>query len=315
MRRLVSCRGRARGLSTLPPSPLAAYRASIQLPQLRTGLTRELEPSRAVDRSAANAFRSRVRSGEWGGPTVGCAPGFVQANFVALPAEFAHDFLAFCLRNPRACPLLDVTSPGDPCPRTVAPGADLRSDLPRYRVWRDGRVAEEVTSLDASLWDERRTMVGFLLGCSFSWEHELHAAGLTPRQMEEGVNVPMFETTISNAPVGPFAGRLVVSMRPYLPRHLEAVAALTGRYPGAHGAPIHWGDPAALGLSREQVCEGPPDWGERVTVRPGEEPVFWACGVTPQAALAEARLPFAITHAPGHMLVCDVTDRELSSEP
>ena len=312
VRRLSAAPGggqRRRLLSSMPPSPITAYRASLELPQLRTGLTRELTAS-DVDRTPAHAFRSRVRSGEWGGPTVGCAPGFVQANFVALPAAYASDFLTFCLRNPRACPLLDVTSPGDPIPRTVAPNADLRSDIPRYRVWRDGLVAEEVPHLDSTLWDDRT--VGFLLGCSFSWEHELHAANLTPRQMEEGRNVPMYKTNVSNAPVGPFAGQLVVSMRPYLPKDLEAVAQLTGRYPGAHGAPIHWGDPAELGLSREQVCEGEPDWGEQVTVRQGEEPVFWACGVTPQAALAEARIPFAITHAPGHMLVCDVTDRELS---
>jgi Uncharacterized conserved protein len=277
----------ATAFARLPPSPLAAYRASMESAKLHTAFTHAFTPSAGVDRSAAAAFRARCRDGGFEGQTSGMAPGFVQANFVALPLEHAFHFLSFCLRNPRACPLLDVTAPGDPHPRTVAPGADLRTDLPRYRVWRDGRVVDEVSALSPALWGE--TTVGFLLGCSFSWEHRLHAAGLTPRQIAEKRNVPMYRTALPNAPVGPFAGSLVVSMRPYAPEHVAQVAELTGRFPGAHGAPVHWGDPSALGLDPERVRGGAPDWGERVSVHAGEEPVFWACGVTPQEALAAPR--------------------------
>jgi len=244
--------------------------------------------------------------GEFTGQTSGSVPKFVQANLVALPQQHAFDFLRFCLANPRACPLLDVTAPGDPVPRTVAADADLRTDVPKYCVWRDGRVVEERTDVSSSeLWPD--DMVGFLLGCSFSWEHLLHEHYLTPRQVEEQRNVPMYRTNVPNASVGPFGGELVVSMRPYLPSQLPTVASLTGRYPGAHGAPIHWGDAREIG-----VClESPPDFGERVTIREGEVPAFWACGVTPQEALRAAKLPLAITHAPGHMFVTDLTDSEI----
>ena len=295
---------------SVPASPLVDYVASTESAKLCTAYTHAFSLSAGEDRSPAREFRSLCRSGEFDGQTSGFAPGFVQANFVALPLEHAFDFLAFCLRNPKACPLLDVTMPGDPCPHTVAPGADLRTDIPRYRVWRDGVVADEVTDLTSDeLWGPRT--VGFLLGCSFSWEQMLVDDGLTPRQIEEGRNVPMYRTRLRNAPVGPFGGDLVVSMRPYPPEQIERVAKLTSRYPGAHGGPIHWGAPDALGLSAAQVYDGDPDWGERVSVRDGELPVFWACGVTPQAALIEARLPLAVTHAPGHMLVTDLLDREL----
>ena len=230
---------------------------------------------------------------------------------MALPVEHAFDFLAFCLRNPRACPLLDVTAPGDPRPLTVAPSADLRTDMPKYRVWRHGELADELATLDghAELWND--STVGFLLGCSFSWETLLQSEGLTPRQVEMGRNVPMYRTGLRNARVGPFGGELVVSMRPYAPRDVARVASLTARFPGAHGGPIHWGSPSALGLSEAQVLAGEPDFGEAVEVREGEAPVFWACGVTPQAALMEAALPLAVTHAPGHMFVTDLLDGEL----
>ena len=228
----------------------------------------------------------------------------MQANLVALPQAYAFDFLRFCLANPRACPVLDVTAPGDPVPRTIAADADLRTDVPKYCVWRDGEMVEERSDV-TELWSD--DMVGFLLGCSFSWEHLLHEAYLTPRQIEERCNVPMYRTNLPNAAVGPFGGNLVVSMRPYLPEQLSTVAALTGRYPGAHGAPIHWGDPSEIGVR----VDSSPDWGDQVTIREGEVPVFWACGVTPQEALRQAKLPLAITHAPGHMFVSDLTDAEI----
>jgi len=286
-------------------SPLAAYRRAG--PTLCTGYTHLFAPGDGKDRAAAAAaLRAECRSGAFSGQTSGCAPGFIQANFVALPFEHAFDFLQFVLRNPRACPLLDVTTPSDPTPRLAAPNADLRTDLPLYRVYRDGKLKEEVQDISA-LWE--RGMVGFLLGCSFSWEKALADEGLTPRNVEEGRNVPMYSTSVRNARVGPFEGPLVVSMRPYPPSAIARVAEITGRYPGAHGAPLHWGDPSALGLSEEDLRT--PTWGEPVAMRSGEVPVFWACGVTPQAALLEAALPFAITHAPGHMFVTDLLDHEL----
>ena len=291
-----------RALTELP-SPLAAFKRGGA--SLRTGLTHLY--NHAHDETAAAsavAFRARCRSGEFASQTSGQAPGFVQANFVALPQEYAFDFLRFCLRNPRACPLLDVTDAGDSTPRTVAPSADLRTDIPKYCVWRRGAVAESPSDV-SSLWTD--DMVGFLLGCSFSWEDELAKAGLPPRHVEEGRNVPMYLTDVPNAAVGPFGGRLVVSMRPYRPDQIARVAEITSRYPGAHGGPVHWGDHGELGL----VDLSAPDFGDAVTIKPGEVPVFWACGVTPQAALAEAALPLAVTHAPGHMLVTDVREAAL----
>ncbi|KAL1526264.1 hypothetical protein AB1Y20_014983 [Prymnesium parvum] len=301
-----SCKAFARHATRLcaPPSPLAAYRAHEA--SLRTGFTHLYARRERLDRSPAAAFRSQCRDGGHTSQTSGCVPGFVQANFVALPRAHAFDFLKFCLHNPRACPLLDVTAPGSPSPTIVAPGADLRTDIPKYCIWRDGEVAGEASDV-VDLWDD--SMVGFLLGCSFSWESILQREGLPPRQVEQGVNVPMFQTSLRNASVGPFAGNLVVSMRPYLPSQLGRVEAITSAYPGAHGGPVHWGDPTELGLTFSQLTR--PCWGDPVEIRPGEVPVFWACGVTPQTALREARLPLAITHAPGHMFICDLQDSEL----
>ena len=288
-----------------PSSPLQTYVSELAgNPSLRTAFTHRFSRIEGIDRSEAHRVRLSCRSGEFGGQTSGIAFGFVQANLVALPREHAFDFLRFCLLNPRACPLLEVTAPGDPSPRTVADGADLRTDLPKYLLWRDGVVAEERTDV-TDLWSD--DMVGFLLGCSFTWEKALDEAALTPRQIEEACNVPMYRSSLYNVPVGPFGGQLVVSMRPYLPYQLSRVAALTEQYPGAHGGPIHWGDPSAIGVS----VEGMPDWGDKVTIRDGELPCFWACGVTPQEALRLAKLPLAITHAPGHMFISDMMDDEL----
>lgn len=252
---------------------------------------------RAAGWTAAET-RRRVREGAWRGPTVGLAAAHAQANLVALPRAHAYDFLLFCQRNPRPCPLLEVLDPGLVEPG-CAPGADLRTDLPRYRVWRDGRLAGEPTDVRA-LW--RDDLVAFLIGCSLSFEGPLVEAGLDVRHMAEGRNVPMYRTSRPTRPAGPFRGPLVVTMRPFPPAEVARVVEITGRVPRVHGAPIHVGEPAALGIADL----GQPDYGDAVTVRPGEVPVFWACGVTPQAALLEARLPFAITHAPGHMLVTNL---------
>lgn len=248
--------------------------------------------------------RRLARAGEWTGPTPGCAPGFVQANLVILPRALAFDFLLFCQRNPRPCPLLDVTEPGDPEPRQVAPGADLRTDVPRYRVFRDGALVAEPNDV-RELWQD--DSVGFLLGCSFTFENALLQAGLPVRHIEMNRNVPMYRTNVACRPAGVFRGPLVVSMRPMQPAEAIRAVQICTRFPRAHGAPIHLGDPAALGITDLNR----PDFGDPVEVRPGEIPVFWACGVTPQAAVMTARPPFCVTHSPGHMFVTDLRDVEL----
>jgi len=243
-----------------------------------------------------------VRSGAFTGPTAGQAPGFVQANLVILPARDADDFARFCELNPRPCPLLERTSPGNPEPRLAASGADLRTDVPRYRIFRHG-VAESREPTDiVYLW--RDDLVVFLLGCSFTFERALQQGGLPVRHVELGRNVPMYRTNIACQPAGRFAGPLVVSMRPYRPDQIEAVQAITAQYPRMHGAPVHLGDPAAIGIADLARV----DFGEPVPVSEDEVPVFWACGVTPQLALAQARPELAITHAPGHMFITDWPD-------
>jgi uncharacterized protein YcsI (UPF0317 family) len=251
--------------------------------------------------------RRQARSGEWTAPTPGLALGFVQANLVVVPRDLAFDFLLFCQRNPRPCPLLDVTEPGSAEPHLVAPDADVRDDLPRYRVWRNGELVEEPTSL-RPWW--RDDLVGFLLGCSFTFENALLQAGVPVRHVEAGCNVPMYRTSLACRPAGVFRGPLVVSMRPLTPAQAIRAVQVCSRFPRAHGAPVHIGDPSAIGirdLSR-------PDYGDPVEVHPGEVPVFWACGVTPQAVVMEVRPPLLFTHKPGHMFVTDLRDTDLEGE-
>ena len=264
----------------------------------------------AIDRSEAARFRLRCRSGQHRQPTTGCAPGFVQANLVVLPKALAFDFLLFCQRNPKPCPLLDVTDPGSPEPTTIAPGADLRTDVPLYRIYRNGELAEEVTDI-REVWQD--DFVAFLLGCSFTFEWALLEAGLGVRHLQEQTesgqtkNVPMYRTNIACRSAGFFAGPLVVSMRPYSPAESIRAIEVTSRFPQVHGAPVHMGDPAAIGIADVHR----PDWGDDVTIHPGEQPVFWACGVTPQAAVMQSRPPLVITHAPGHMFVSDLLMSEI----
>ena len=248
-------------------------------------------------------IRLAIRRGLHPGNTSALAPGYVQANLVILPGVHASDFQLFCQRNPAPCPLLAVTPPGEPVLAELAPGADLRTDLPLYRIYRHGELAEEVTSLQ-SHW--REDLVGFLLGCSFTFDSLLQEAGLPVRHLEEGVTVPMYRTTQACRGAGVFEGPLVVSMRP-MPRPLvELAVELTAGYPLVHGAPVQVGEPHRLGIQDLRQ----PDWGDPVTVYPDEVPVFWACGVTPQAVALHARLPLVLTHAPGHMLVTDRPARE-----
>lgn len=231
------------------------------------------------------------------GPTAGLAPGYTQANLIAVPRDWAYDMLLFAQRNPKPCPVLDVTDPGST--RTVlAPGADLRTGVPRYRVWHDGELA--ATPTDATpYW--RDDLVAFLIGCSFTFESALAAAGVPLRHDR---NVPMYVTKLRCRPAGRLHGPMVVSLR-MIPAALVGTAArVTGLMPAVHGAPVHAGDPAGLGIADLST----PEFGDPPVAEPGDVPVFWACGVTPQAALMASRPPFAITHAPGHMFVTDVPD-------
>jgi len=251
-------------------------------------------------------IRTVIRQGKWRRPTAGLAPGYVQANLVVLPCELAYDFLLFAQRNPKPCPVIEVTDTGSPEPKLTARGADLRTDIPKYRIYREGKLAREITDL-LDIWTPE--LVAFLLGCSFTFEAALLAAGIPVRHIEEGKNVPMFTTAIPCTPAGRFCGPLVVTMRP-IPAPLVARAVqVSGRFPAAHGAPVHVGDPGALGI-RDL---GWPDFGDPVTIRPGEIPVFWACGVTPQAVAMQAKPPLMITHSPGHMFITDLCDESLAA--
>ncbi|PDP87875.1 DUF1445 domain-containing protein [Glycomyces fuscus] len=232
-------------------------------------------------------------------PTSGYSAGYAQANLIALPREAAFDFLLFAQRNPRSCPVLDVTEPGR-VDASVFDG-DLRTDLPAYRVYRDGRMVGERTDV-TDLW--RDDLVAFLIGCSFTFEAPLLEAGVPVRHIEAGTNVAMYATNRPCRPAGRFSGPLVVSMRPIPADRVADAVRITSRYPAVHGAPVHVGDPAALGI--EDLAR--PDYGDAVEVRPGEVPVFWACGVTPQAAVTASAPEFAIGHAPGHMAITDVRD-------
>jgi uncharacterized protein YcsI (UPF0317 family) len=251
--------------------------------------------------------RRAARRGELTGPTPGLARGYVQANLAVVPRDLAFDFLLFCQRNPKPCPLLDVTEPGSAEPALVAPGADVRTDVPRYRVYRHGELVEEPADLHGWWRDD---LVAFLLGCSFTFESALLRAGVPVRHVEQGCNVPMYRTNRACRPAGAFRGPLVVSMRPLTPAQAVAATHICGRFPRAHGAPVHFGDPAALGIRDLDR----PDFGDPVAVRPGETPVFWACGVTPQAVAMEARPALLLTHQPGHMFVTDLRDTELEGE-
>ena len=248
--------------------------------------------------------RMAIRGGHVRGDTSSMAPGYVQANLAIIPKAWAYDFLKFCQRNPKPCPLLGVSEAGEVGMPQLAGELDIRTDLSGYRVWREGLFSEDVESL-RNLW--RDDFVTFAIGCSFSFEQALLAHGVSVRNVEQDVNVSMFITNIRTEPSGPFSGPVVVTMRPMQAREAIRAVQITARYPKVHGAPIHFGDPSAIGirdLSR-------PDFGEAVDVREGEVPVFWACGVTPQMAIQQAKLPICITHIPGHMLVTDLLNSEL----
>ncbi len=250
-------------------------------------------------------IRELIRNQEITGPTAGMSKGFAQANLVILKKEHAFDFLLFCQRNPKPCPLLDVTEPGSFHPSKIAKDADIRKDIPKYRIYKDGVYTEEVTDI-TEYWED--DMVGFLLGCSFTFETPMLENGIPIRHIEENCNVPMYKTNIQCEKAGMFEGPTVVSMRPMTPEDAIRAIQITTNLPGVHGAPIHIGDPSQIGI--QDISK--PDFGDAVTIKEGEVPVFWACGVTPQAVAMESKPSIMITHAPGHMFISDLKDRELS---
>lgn len=255
----------------------------------------------AIDTDPAHsprAARESIRAGEHTTQTAGLARGYLQGNLVVLSPDDALEFATYCHRNPKPCPLLAIGDPGDPMLPSLGADIDIRTDVPRYNIYRYGKLTGQVENL-TSLW--REDFVTFVLGCSFSFEEALLREGIRVRHIDETRTVPMYRTSIVTAPAGRFGGPLVVSMRMMPPESALRAIRITARFTAAHGAPVHFGDPAAIGISDLAA----PDWGDPPTIVAGEIPVFWACGVTPQAAILNARLEIAITHCPGSMLITD----------
>lgn len=250
--------------------------------------------------------RGLIRQGRWTSQTSGLANGHVQGNVVILPAAEAGDFLRYCQRNPKPCPVLAVSEPGQAKLPALGSDIDICTDLPRYRVWRHGELVDEPADI-RTLW--RQDMVTFVLGCSFSFEQALQEAGLRIRHIDQGSNVPMYRTNMATEPAGPFHGPMVVTMRPFKAADAIRAIQITSRFPDVHGAPVHMGDPAQIGIA--DLAR--PDFGDAVEVLSDEIPVFWACGVTPQAAIMQARPDFCITHAPGAMLITDLLNHHLAT--
>ena len=249
--------------------------------------------------------RLAIRGGAWTGHTSGLAEGHVQGNVVILPELLANDFLRYCQRNPKPCPLLAVSEPGEAMLPSLGADIDICTDVPRYRVWRDGVLMDQPTDI-SNLW--RSDLVTFVIGCSFSFEEALLEAAIPLRHIAQNRNVAMYRSNIATAPAGEFKGPMVVSMRPLKAADAIRAIQITSRFPNVHGAPVHMGNPALIGITDLAA----PDYGDAVDVLPDEIPVFWACGVTPQAAIAQARSEFCITHAPGAMLITDLLNHQLA---
>ncbi|MCC8439765.1 putative hydro-lyase [Leuconostoc pseudomesenteroides] len=250
-------------------------------------------------------FRKKVRNNEYQKPTAGMCPGYAQTNLIVLPWEDAYDFLLFAQRNPKPIPILEVTEVGSRELQTLGNDIDVATDFPKYRIYRNGKMVDEYLSV-VDFW--REDLVSFLIGCSFSFEDLLVDAGIEIRHITEKVNVPMFNTNIPLKQAGKFSGNMVVSMRPIKSSQIATAVNVTNRLPGVHGAPIQIGNPAEIGI----YDLANPDYGDSVTINENEIPVFWACGVTPQAAVMASKPKFAITHSPGHMLITNISNKDLS---
>lgn len=248
--------------------------------------------------------RQLIREGKITGPTAGMCAGYAQANLAIMPKDLAYDFLLFTQRNPRSCPVLEVSDVGSRKLHEIAKDADIATDIPKYRIYEHGVMTGEYTDV-SEFW--REDLVSFLIGCSFSFESELLETDIPVRHIEEGCNVPMYLTNIPCTPAGVFSGNMVVSMRPLPYDQIVKSVLVTGAMPKVHGAPIHIGDPSVIGI--QDINK--PDFGDMVTIRPGEVPVFWPCGVTPQAVVMNTKPDFVITHAPGHMLITDIKNVSL----
>ncbi|MFT4614474.1 MAG: hypothetical protein ACI9NT_001619 [Bacteroidia bacterium] len=268
-------------------------------------LTLALQGNDMINNTSPSALRARIRMGQLNGNTSGLAPGYVQCNIVILPAAVADNFRRFCELNPRPCPIVAVGKAGDPGLPELG-DIDIRQDVPAYRVFRQGQLSEEVSDI-SDLWTDE--MVTFALGCSFSFEEALLAEGLEIRNVTESCNVPMYKTNLDCLAAAPFSGKMVVSMRPFSSADAPRATRISEQFPAVHGAPIHQGDPTAIGI--DDLSK--PDFGDPVTLHRDEIPLFWACGVTPQLALQNARLPLAITHSPGSMLITDLRNAQLAA--
>ncbi|MEA4920613.1 MAG: putative hydro-lyase [Clostridiaceae bacterium] len=248
--------------------------------------------------------RKLIRNGDISCPTSGMCAGFAQANLVVLPKEDAYDFLLFTQRNPKSCPVLEVSDVGSRSLRYIADNSDIATDIPKYRVYQNGIMTGEYTDV-SSLW--RDDLVSFLIGCSFTFESELLEAGIEVRHITQGCNVPMYITDIDTVPAGRFSGKMVVSMRPIPYNQVVKAVTVTAQMPKVHGSPIHIGDPSVIGI--KNITK--PEFGDPVQIKKGEVPVFWPCGVTPQSVVMNVKPPFVITHAPGHMFITDVKNSDL----
>ncbi len=255
--------------------------------------------------SESSALRQAIRRGEHSSMTSGLASGLVQGNVVILPADWAGDFLTYCQNNPVSCPLIAVSEAGNPALPGLGLDIDIRHDVPEYNIFRDGELVETTSDI-AAHWQS--DMVAFVLGCSFSFEDALQQAGLSVRNIDMDVNVSMYRSNIPTVPGGRFHGDMVVSMRPFIAADAIRAVQVTTRLPKAHGAPVHFGDPSLIGINDLSA----PDFGDAVELYANELPVFWACGVTPQVAVRNAKPPICITHVPGKMLITDLLNAELA---
>ncbi|MHA7776740.1 putative hydro-lyase [Roseibium sp. M-1] len=260
-----------------------------------------LQSYESLRQESIEAVRAQIRSGSYTAHTAGLGRNLLQANLAIIPEAYALDFMRFCQRNPKPCPLIGVSDTGNPMLFTLGHSLDIRTDVPAYDLYREGRLAGSVTDL-GGLWSD--DLVVFALGCSFTFEHALIEAGIDLWHISNNLTVPMFRSLIETVPAGPFHGPMVVTLRMIPNDRVKDAIAISARYPLAHGSPVHIGDPAAIGIADL----GSPDWGDPVPVEDGFTPVFWACGVTSQAIIRSAGLPLLITHKPGHMLITDIPD-------